>query len=69
MKNFHPHLTKLSQVLLAELFNRNEFKQVYTNYCYNYKSTDQAIKFLVSNNPSFNEHLRTIGLISINLTL
>jgi hypothetical protein len=40
MKNFDPHRTKLSQVLLTELFNKKEFKKAYTNYCYNYKFTD-----------------------------
>jgi hypothetical protein len=69
MQNYNPHTTKLSIILLEELFNKDEFKKAYTNYCYNYKSTDQVIKFLVNNNAAFVEHLKKFGLISINMTL
>ena len=44
MKDYNPHLTKLSGVLHTHLFDRQNFKQVYTKYCYDYKNTDQAIK-------------------------
>jgi len=53
MKSYNPHTTKLSNVLLNELFNKEEFKQAYTNYCFSYKTTDQAIKFVVGNNLAF----------------
>jgi RhoGEF domain len=55
--------------LLANLFNRDEFKQAYTDYCYHYKITDQAIKTVMTGNTTFVEHLKTIGLTSISLTL
>ena len=53
IKTYNPHTTKLSKVLLNELFNKEEFKKAYTTYCFNYKTTDQAIKFVTSNNTAF----------------
>ena len=53
MKNYNPHTTKLSKVLLKELFNKEEFKKAYTTYCFNYKTTDQAIKFVIGSNVGF----------------
>ena len=44
MKDFNPHRTKLSGVLMSHLFNHDNFKEVYTKYCYDYKNADQAIK-------------------------
>lgn len=69
MKEFHPHKTRLSTVLLAELFNRPEFKKIYTHYCFNYKTTDQTIKFLVDNNPKFSDHLRKISVTSLESSM
>lgn len=69
MKDFNPHLTKLSVVLLKGLFSKDQFKEAYTKYCYNYKTTDHAIKILLSTNKPFSEHLKKIGLTSLNLTL
>ena len=50
MKDYNPHLTKLSGVLQAQLFHRDNFKPVYTKYCYDYKNTDQAIKIATEKN-------------------
>ena len=50
MKDYNPHLTKLSGVLQAQLFHRDNFKPVYTKYCYDYKNTDQAIKMATEKN-------------------
>lgn len=69
ISNYNPHSTKLSQVLLTNLFNRDEFKKAYTDYCYHYRVTDQAIKTVMTGNATFIEHLKTIGLTSISLTL
>ena len=69
MKNYNPHTTKLSIVLLNQLFNKEDFKQVYTTYCYNYKTTDQAIKFVIGNNSAFTQYLKKIGFVSINMSL
>lgn len=54
IKNFHPHNTRLSQVVLVNLFNRDEFKKAYTDYCYHYRITDQAIKTVMNGNSIFN---------------
>lgn len=69
MKEYNPHSTRLSQVLLTNLFNRDEFKKAYTDYCFHYKTTDHAIKTLTCLSSAFSEHLKTIGLSSINQTL
>lgn len=54
IKTFNPHSTKLSKVLLTNLFNRDEFKKAYTDYCYHYRTTDQAIKTVMTSNTVFN---------------
>lgn len=69
MKDFNPHLTKLSGIMLKGLFNKDEFKDAYTKYCFNYKTTDQAIKVLVNSNEPFKEHLKKLGLSSVSLSL
>ena len=68
-ENFSPQKTRLSQVILKELFEVKDFKQAYTKYCFNYKTTDQAIKVLTASNRAFIDHLRGLGLTTLNLTL
>ena len=69
MKDFNPHMTKLSGVIQNHLFNSKHFKQVYTKYCYDYKNTDQAIKIAIEKSQHFNDHLKKLGLTSLNLSL
>ena len=69
MKDYNPHMTKLSGVMLTHLFHRENFKQVYTKYCYEYKNTDQAIKIATEKSQHFADHLKKLGLTTLNLSL
>lgn len=53
MKQFNPHKTKLSGVLLKHLFSK-ECKDAYTKYCFDYRMTDQAIKVATNSHSAFN---------------
>ena len=49
--------------------NKEEFKNAYTLYCFNYKTTDQTIKEVTSKNANFNLLLKKVGLSSLHLSL
>lgn len=58
--------TKLSSVIYDELFSKDDFKMKYSNYCANYRKSNQMAKLLFVNNTGFNSLLKKAGIMQSN---
>ncbi len=41
---YHDHLSKISKPLMEDLFKKTTFNEIYTDYCSNYKKSDDRLK-------------------------